>query len=179
MARRLALLCDVAGGEEEAITYYEKAIHAGGQLETVVHNDLGTLLNNVALIYRRSGRQKAAEPYYLHALELYEKQLGPDHPDVAAVLNNLGVFYTNEGRFDEAETAHLRALTIRRQANPKGHSDIAQSQLQSRGGLSFARRPDPRRRTLSRISPRLGGAWRNRRRITRSSSQIMRIFCDR
>ncbi len=64
LARRLALLCDVAGGEEDAITYYEKAIHAGGQIENVIHSDLGTLLNNVALIYRRSGRQKAAEPYY-------------------------------------------------------------------------------------------------------------------
>ena len=72
------------------------------------------MLNNVALIYRRSGRQKAAEPYYLHALELYEKQLGPEHADVASVLNNLGVFYTNERRFEEAEQMHLRALAIRR-----------------------------------------------------------------
>ena len=85
------------------------------------------MLNNVALIYRRSGRQKAAEPYYLHALELYEKQLGPEHPDVAAILNNLGVFYTNERRFEEAEQMHQRALAIRRKANPSGQSDIAQS----------------------------------------------------
>src|SRR5207248_643786 len=130
--------------EEEAIIYYEKAIHAGAQLESVVQSDLGTMLNNVALIYRRSGRQKAAEPYYLHALELYEKELGPDHPDVAAVLNNLGVFYTNEGRFEEAEEMHQRALTIRRRANPKGHPDIAQSNCNlavvyhSRGDLTRA-----------------------------------------
>ncbi len=44
------------------------------------------MLNNVALIFRKSGRQKAAEPYYLHALEIYEKQLGPEHADVASVL---------------------------------------------------------------------------------------------
>ena len=37
------------------------------------------MLNNVALIYRKTGRQKAAEPYYLHALEIYEKHLGPEH----------------------------------------------------------------------------------------------------
>ena len=85
------------------------------------------MLNNVALIYRRSGGQKAAEPYYQHALELYEKQLGPEHPDVAAVLNNLGVFYTNEGRLEEAERMHQRALAIRRKAGPKGSADIAQS----------------------------------------------------
>ncbi len=102
------------------------------------------MLNNVALIYRRSGRQKAAEPYYKHALELYEKQLGPEHPDVAAVLNNLGVFYTNEGRLEEAELMHQRALAIRRKAGPKGSADIAQSNCNlavvyhSRGDLARA-----------------------------------------
>jgi len=144
LARRLAYLCDVGGREEEAITHYERAIQAGGQLGNVFHSDLGTMLNNVALIYRRSGRQKAAEPYYLHALELYEKQLGPEHGDVAAVLNNLGVFYTSEGRLEEAEQMHRRALAIRRRANPNGHSDIAQSNCNlavvyhSRGDLARA-----------------------------------------
>ena len=61
------------------------------------------MLNNIALIHRKSGRPKAAEPYYLHALELYERQLGTEHTDVASVLNNLAVFYTNERRFNEAE----------------------------------------------------------------------------
>jgi tetratricopeptide (TPR) repeat protein len=126
-ARRLAYLCDSLGHDEEAIKYYEKAIHTGGQISDLSHSDLGTLLNNVALIYRKSGRQKAAEPYYQHALHIYEKQLGPMHSDVASVLNNLGVFYTNERRFDEAEKNHLRALAIREKVHPAGHPDIAQS----------------------------------------------------
>ena len=144
LARRLAYLCDVGEQEEEAITHYETAIRAGRQLGNVRHSDLGTMLNNVALIYRRSGRQKAAEPCYLDALELYEKHLGPEHPDVAAVLNNLGVFYTGEGRLEEAEQMHQRALAIRRKANPKGHPDIAQSHCNlavvyhSRGDLARA-----------------------------------------
>jgi tetratricopeptide (TPR) repeat protein len=127
IARRLALLCDVAKDEQEAIRCYEKAIAAGGQLDDVPHSDLGTLLNNVSLIYRQSGQPDAAEAHYLHALEIYEKQLGPNHSDVAAVLNNLGVFYTNERRFTEAEEMHRRALAIRKQAHPDGHADIAQS----------------------------------------------------
>ena len=126
-ARRLAYLCDVLGEQEAAVGYYETSIRAGGQLPAVSYSDLGTLLNNVALIYRKSGRQQAAESYYLHALELYEKQLGPHHPDVAAVLNNLGVFYTDEKRFSEAEEMHRRALAIRTRAHPGGHADIAQS----------------------------------------------------
>src|SRR6267143_675901 len=112
-ARRLAFLCDNLGQPEEAIRYYEKAIAAGTQLEDLPYSDLGTMLNNVALIFRKSGRQKAAEPYYLHALQIYEKQLGPQHADVASVLNNLAVFYTNERRYSEAEKTHLRALAIR------------------------------------------------------------------
>src|ERR1700738_4598291 len=126
-ARRLAFLCDTLGQPEEAIRYYEKAIAAGTQLEDLPYSDLGTMLNNVALIFRKSGRQKAAEPYYLHALELYEKQLGPEHADVASVLNNLAVFYTNERRFEKAEKTQLRALAIREKIHPPAPSDIAQS----------------------------------------------------
>src|SRR6266705_1888544 len=126
-ARRLAFLCDHLGQSEEAIAFYEKAIAAGIQLEDLPYSDLGTMLNNVALIFRKSGRQKAAEPYYLHALQIYEKQLGPDHADVASVLNNLAVFYTNERRYTEAEKLHLRALAIRENLQPRPIADIAQS----------------------------------------------------
>src|ERR1700739_1682571 len=45
------------------------------QLADLPYADLGTILNNVALFSRKSGRQNAAEPYYLHALQIYEKQL--------------------------------------------------------------------------------------------------------
>ena len=126
-ARRLAFLCDNEDETEQAISCYETAIQSATELGDLPYSDLGTLLNNIALIYRKSGRQKAAEPYYLHALELYEKQLGPEHADVASVLNNLAVFYTNERRYSEAEKTHLRALAIREKIHPPTHPDIAQS----------------------------------------------------
>lgn len=126
-ARRLAFSCDNLGETDEAIGYYETAIAAGTKLDDLPYSDLGTMLNNIALIFRKSGRQREAEPYYLHALQIYEKHLGPEHADVASVLNNLGVFYTNERRFTEAEKAHLRALAIREKVHPPTHPDIAQS----------------------------------------------------
>ncbi|MDQ2918977.1 MAG: tetratricopeptide repeat protein [Verrucomicrobiota bacterium] len=126
-ARRLGFLCDGAGDTDEAVAFYESAIKAGMELGDLPYSDLGTILNNIALIYRKTGRQRAAEPYYLHALELYEKQLGPEHPDVASVLNNLAVFYTNEKRYAEAEKIHLRALDIREKIQPPNPADVAQS----------------------------------------------------
>src|SRR3977135_3489379 len=126
-ARRLGFVCDNLGETEAALGYYEAAFKSGAKLADIPYSDLGTILNNVALIYRKTGRQKAAEPYYLHALEIYEKQLGPEHPDVASVLNNLAVFYTNERRYAEAEKTHLRALAIRGKAHPATHPDIAHS----------------------------------------------------
>src|SRR5947208_2601680 len=126
-SRRLGFVCDNLGETDAALAYYEAAFKSGARLPDIPYSDLGTILNNVALIYRKTGRQKAAEPYYLHALDIYEKQLGPDHPDVASVLNNLAVFYTNERRFAEAEKTHLRALAIREKLYPPTHPDIAQS----------------------------------------------------
>ena len=126
-ARRLAALCDSLGHSEEAINFYQKAIAAGTKIDDVPYSDIGTMLNNIALILRKSGRQKAAEPCYLRALEIYEKQLGPDHADVASVLNNLAVFYTNERRYTEAEKIHLRALDIRQKVTPPPFAEIAQS----------------------------------------------------
>ena len=150
--RRLGFLSDNLGETEEAISFYESAIQAGTELPDLPYSELGTMLNNIALMYRKTGRQKAAEPYYQHALDLYEKQLGPDHPDVASVLNNLAVFYTNEKRYDEAEKTHLRALAIREKALPPNHSDIAQSKCNlavvyhSQG--DFARASDLYRQSL-------------------------------
>src|SRR6266513_2231970 len=126
-ARRLGSMCDSLGQSEEAINFYQKAIAAGTQIEDVPYSDIGTMLNNIALILRKSGRLKAAEPCYVRALEIYEKQLGPDHADVASVLNNLAVFYTNERRYTEAEKIHLRALAIREKLHPPPLPDIAQS----------------------------------------------------
>ncbi len=126
-ARRLARMCDEMGASEEAIRFYQRAIAAAAELPDLPHEELGTLLNSIALSFRKVGRTRAAEAYYARALEVYEKVHGPEHPNVAAVLNNLGVFYTNEKRFSEAEETHLRALAIREKSFTGSHPDIAQS----------------------------------------------------
>jgi tetratricopeptide (TPR) repeat protein len=142
------------------LSFYEAAIASATELGDLPYSDLGTMLNNIAMMYRKSGRQKAAEPYYLHALELYEKQLGPEHADVASVLNNLAVFYTNERRYAEAEETHLRALAIREKIHPAAHPDIRAIEMQPRGRLPFARRLSARLGAVSRVVARVGRGGR-------------------
>jgi len=155
-ARRLAFSCDNLGQTDEAIRYYEKAIAAGTEMEELPYSDLGTMLNNVALIFRKSGRQKAAEPYYLHALQIYESHLGEEHADVASVLNNLGVFYTNERRFYRSGE-NTSAGAGHPGESPSGiASRYRPVEMQPRGGLSLPRRLRSGGGALSRVAQGLG-----------------------
>src|ERR1041384_31953 len=70
-AGRLGFVCDNLGETEAALGYYESAFKAGARLPDIPYSDLGTILNNVALIYRKTGRQKEAAPHYLPPLPTF------------------------------------------------------------------------------------------------------------
>jgi len=67
--------------------------------------EVGTLLNNLAELYRVQGRYAEAEPLYKRALAISEKALGPDHPNVGIPLSNLALLYQDQGRYAEARAA--------------------------------------------------------------------------
>ena len=69
-------------------------------------------LNNLAGLYKSTGRYAQAEPLYVRSLAIREQQLGADHPDTAQSLNNLAALYKSMGRYAEAEPRYLRALKI-------------------------------------------------------------------
>ena len=48
------------------------------------HPNVGTSLNNLALLYQAQGRYSEAEPLYKRSLALSEKALGPDHPHLGS-----------------------------------------------------------------------------------------------
>ena len=54
------------------------------------HPDLATL-NNLALLYRDTGRYAEAEPLYERALVILDKSLPPDHPNLVLVRENYAV----------------------------------------------------------------------------------------
>jgi len=76
------------------------------------HPNVGTMLNNLAELYRAQGRLAEAEPLYKRALAITEKALGPDHPDTGASLNNLALLYRAQGRLAEAEPLFERVRAM-------------------------------------------------------------------
>src|SRR5262245_46930961 len=74
-------------------------------LSTPMDPEVGTLLNNLAELYRVQGRYAEAEPLYKRALAISEKALGPDHPNVGIPLSNLALLYQDQGRYAEARAA--------------------------------------------------------------------------
>jgi tetratricopeptide (TPR) repeat protein len=92
-----------------AIDYFQKAI----DLASTSNPDLATSLNNLAELYRSTGRYTEAESLYLRSLTIREQELGPNHPDTSASLNNLASLYKSTGRYAEAEPLYVRSLAIR------------------------------------------------------------------
>ena len=94
--------------------YRDLATRDGGAYRPYV---AGTL-NNLAVLYRATGRLAEAEKAYDEALtirrDLATRDPGAYRPDVAQTLNNLAVLYSATGRLAEAEKAYDEALTIYR-----------------------------------------------------------------
>jgi len=70
---------------------------------------IATALNNLAGIYRISGRYADAELLYRRALAILEKAAGPDDVNLALVLCNLRVLDQSEGKYDAARQLETRA----------------------------------------------------------------------
>ena len=52
------------------------------------HPDLALTLNNLAVLYKESGRPAAAEPLYRRAVEIFRRTLGPGHPNTVTCRAN-------------------------------------------------------------------------------------------
>ncbi|NBC32727.1 MAG: tetratricopeptide repeat protein [Alphaproteobacteria bacterium] len=115
------LRADFAGAEP----LYQRAIAIGEETLGPAHPNLAIQLNNLANLYRETGRTAEAEPLYQRAIAIGEKTLGPEHPDLAARLNNLAELYRQTGRTAEAEPLYQRAIAIHEKALGPEHPGLA------------------------------------------------------
>jgi CHAT domain-containing protein/Tfp pilus assembly protein PilF len=91
------------------------------------HPDVGTSINNLAILYQSQGLYRDAEPLFKRALAISEKAFGANHPNVATSLNNLAELYQNEGRYADAETLLKRSLAINEKARGSNNANVALS----------------------------------------------------
>ena len=77
------------------------------------HPDLAAPLDNLAVLYRGTGRYTEAEPLYRRALVIWEKILPADHRDLMVGLENYAGLLEALDRPAEAAELRARAEAIR------------------------------------------------------------------
>jgi CHAT domain-containing protein/Flp pilus assembly protein TadD len=105
---------------ERALAIFEKALGPD-------HPDVGTSLNNLAVLYENLGRYEEVDSLYQRSLAIREKALGPNHPAVALSLHSLAELYVTQGRYADAEPLFVRALTINEDTFGLDHPAVATS----------------------------------------------------
>jgi tetratricopeptide (TPR) repeat protein len=104
---------DYISEQNLAINYFQKAI----DLASTSSPDLGASLNNLAELYRVTGRYAEAELLYIRSISVKEERLGANHPSTATSLNNLASLYESIGRYAEAEPLYVRSISINEEHN--------------------------------------------------------------
>jgi tetratricopeptide (TPR) repeat protein len=82
------------------------------------HQDVASLLNNLAFVLWKKGQLTEAESLNREALAMRKQVLGDDSTDAAASLDNLGSVLRDARRLPEAEAALRECLAIREKKIP-------------------------------------------------------------
>ncbi|SHK38682.1 Tetratricopeptide repeat-containing protein [Desulfatibacillum alkenivorans DSM 16219] len=112
---------------EQAEKAYKESLTLAEKAFSPVHPAQVNALNNLAGLYRSTGRPKLAEPLYLKAMDIRQKALGPRHPSLAAPLSNLASLYLEMGDYKQAVILLENALAIREEALGPDDPSVAAS----------------------------------------------------
>lgn len=128
-----------AGDMKEAESLCQKLVEKAEDTYGLLHPNVVTAINNLALIYQTQGRFDEALIMFERALRTNEAILGLDEPDVAINLSNLALLYEAMDKFEQAKPLHARALTIAETSLGPDHPYVAVikaniSQLQKKDG---------------------------------------------
>ena len=98
---------------------YAQAVPVAQQARDAAESEYGAesresvlAMNNLAMLYKKTGHTTAAGPLYRNALKISEKLYGVDNPDLALPLNNLAMFYNEQDDFKKADEYSQRAISI-------------------------------------------------------------------
>ncbi len=125
------------GKPDEAIPYAEKILAIHEEKLGKESLEVATSLDDLAILYRETGRLVEAESLHQKALKIREKKVERDHPSIAQSYYHLASLYRVTGKYKEAEKQYRKALEIREKVLPKDHPKIAQSL----SGLAFVCTP--------------------------------------
>ena len=89
------------------------------------HQNVATILNTLAGLYKDMGDYEKALPLYQKALDIRETVLGPQHPYVSDGLNGLVGLYCHMGDYETAIPLYQKALEIRETVLGTQHPDVA------------------------------------------------------
>src|SRR2546423_1809558 len=87
--------------------------------------DVGRVLNNLAVAYSTLGEYDKAEAAILRAIAISEKTIGPDNVRLADQLESLADIYVIREEYAKAEPLYQRALRIQEKALPADHPTSA------------------------------------------------------
>ena len=123
----LAVIHDGAGEDEEAKTFYERAIAAFERMSPPSVLDVADLSNNLAFIYEAAGDFDEAETLLLNSLRTNHEVRGPEHEQTALLYNNVGTLYYKAGHDERAREMHQLALGVRTSIFGAVHPETSQS----------------------------------------------------
>ncbi|MDL9998315.1 tetratricopeptide repeat-containing protein [Variovorax sp. J22P240] len=104
-----------AGRYQEAIPFAQRLLTIQEKALGAEHPDTVKSLNNLAVLYQKTGDLSRAEWLFSRVLAIREKTLGPNHPGIAAVRANLAsVYYATGDDYARAEPLLQRSLAIQR-----------------------------------------------------------------
>ncbi len=102
------------GNYEETIPLAESVLEMAEEYFGPVHINVAASLNNLAMLYRNTGRYKDADSMFIRSIRIKEELLGKDHYEVAKLCSNLGVSYYRQKEYEKAESLFVRSIDVAR-----------------------------------------------------------------
>ena len=132
---------------------------------------MGTCLNNLAGLLRKTGDYEEAESLFLEAADVYRKALGDDHFWVNIALWNLTKVYELQGNCEAALPVLSECLAICRAHVPEGHWRISEVNCRRGACLTALGRYEEAEPLLTEGYPIIAEQRGKQHRITRAVLQ--------